>query len=210
MAKTTRPRRRLSRVAVTGLKEIPANAAWVLAKALRPATEGASAVAEHVSDAASSAAGSTRSASEATRRRAADAGRSVADAVPGLRHDSVSALMKDADAAAERARQREAEAVALAQRAKDESEEAARIAADAQRDVEATRRDASARVTTRVEAARRESQAAVEEVEREQAERDAADDTLGRSVLTPADGAVEVDTTGLTLEQVVARVVALT
>jgi len=49
----------------------------------------------------------------------------------------------------------------------------------------------------------------VEEVEREQAERDAADSTLGRSVLTPADGAIEIDTTGLTLDEVVARVVAL-
>jgi CMP/dCMP kinase len=49
----------------------------------------------------------------------------------------------------------------------------------------------------------------VEEVEREQAARDAADDTLGRSVLTPADGAVEIDTTGLTLDEVVARVTEL-
>jgi cytidylate kinase len=49
----------------------------------------------------------------------------------------------------------------------------------------------------------------VDEVAREQAERDARDNTLGRSVLTPAEGAVEVDTTGLTLDEVVARVVAL-
>jgi cytidylate kinase len=49
----------------------------------------------------------------------------------------------------------------------------------------------------------------VEDVLREQAARDAADNTLGRSVLTPAPGAVEVDTTGLTLDEVVARVVEL-
>ena len=49
----------------------------------------------------------------------------------------------------------------------------------------------------------------VEEVLREQAERDVKDDTLGRSVLTPAEGAVEVDTTGLTLDEVVAKVKAL-
>jgi cytidylate kinase len=49
----------------------------------------------------------------------------------------------------------------------------------------------------------------VEEVEREQAERDAKDNTLGRSVLTPADGAIEVDTTGLSLDEVVKRVVEL-
>jgi CMP/dCMP kinase len=50
----------------------------------------------------------------------------------------------------------------------------------------------------------------VDEVEREQAARDEADDTLGRSVLRPAQGAIEVDTTGLTLDEVVAKVVELT
>lgn len=49
----------------------------------------------------------------------------------------------------------------------------------------------------------------VEEVEREQAQRDAKDNTLGRSVLTPAEGAIEVDTTGLTLDEVVAKVTEL-
>ena len=49
----------------------------------------------------------------------------------------------------------------------------------------------------------------VEEVQREQAARDAADDTLGRSVLTPAPGAVEIDTTGLSLDEVVRRVADL-
>jgi len=49
----------------------------------------------------------------------------------------------------------------------------------------------------------------IAEVERELAERDRNDNTLGRSVLTPAEGAIEVDTTGLTLDEVVARVEAL-
>jgi cytidylate kinase len=49
----------------------------------------------------------------------------------------------------------------------------------------------------------------VAEVEREQAERDRNDNTLGRSVLEAAEGAVEIDTTGLTLDEVVARVKAL-
>jgi len=49
----------------------------------------------------------------------------------------------------------------------------------------------------------------VEEVLREQAARDDADNSLGRSVLTPAPGAIEVDTTGLTLDEVVAKVEAL-
>jgi CMP/dCMP kinase len=49
----------------------------------------------------------------------------------------------------------------------------------------------------------------VEEVLREQAARDDADNSLGRSVLTPAQGAISVDTTGLTLDEVVAKVEAL-
>jgi CMP/dCMP kinase len=49
----------------------------------------------------------------------------------------------------------------------------------------------------------------IEDVAREQAERDARDNTLGRSVLTPAEGAIEIDTTGLSLDEVVARVEAL-
>jgi cytidylate kinase len=43
----------------------------------------------------------------------------------------------------------------------------------------------------------------------EQALRDARDSTRADSPLRPAEGAVELDTTGLTLEQVVERVVAL-
>jgi CMP/dCMP kinase len=49
----------------------------------------------------------------------------------------------------------------------------------------------------------------VEEVLREQAARDDADNSLGRSVLTAAPGAIEFDTTGLTLDEVVAKVEAL-
>jgi CMP/dCMP kinase len=49
----------------------------------------------------------------------------------------------------------------------------------------------------------------VEDVAREQAARDAADDTLGRSVSEPAPGAIVIDTTGLTLDEVVAKVKAL-
>ncbi len=48
-----------------------------------------------------------------------------------------------------------------------------------------------------------------QEVLHEQAERDARDDTLGRSVTRPADGAIVLDTTGLAPGDVVARIVAL-
>jgi len=50
---------------------------------------------------------------------------------------------------------------------------------------------------------------AADDVAREQAQRDARDNTLGRSVLTAAEGAVAVDTTGLTLDEVVSKVVAI-
>jgi CMP/dCMP kinase len=43
----------------------------------------------------------------------------------------------------------------------------------------------------------------------EQTLRDERDSTLGRSALTPAPGAVTLDTTGLTLEQVIERILAL-
>ena len=63
MAKTKAPKS-FTQVAATGLREMPANAAWVLAKMLRPATEGAATVAEHVSEATTTAADSTRSVSD--------------------------------------------------------------------------------------------------------------------------------------------------
>jgi CMP/dCMP kinase len=43
----------------------------------------------------------------------------------------------------------------------------------------------------------------------EQALRDQRDSTLGRSTLQPAPGAIELDTTGLSVEQVVERIAAL-
>lgn len=60
-------------------------------------------------------------------------------------------------------------------------------------------------------ARRRAAQIGAEEgaVAAEQAARDRRDSTLGRSALDPAPGAVELDTTGLTLGEVVERVVAL-
>lgn len=43
----------------------------------------------------------------------------------------------------------------------------------------------------------------------EQAERDERDSTLGRSTLKPGPGAIELDTTGLSVEQVVERIATL-
>jgi len=60
-------------------------------------------------------------------------------------------------------------------------------------------------------ARRRAAQIGAEEgaVAAEQAARDRRDSTLGRSALDPAPGAVELDTTGLPLGEVVERVAAL-
>jgi cytidylate kinase len=49
----------------------------------------------------------------------------------------------------------------------------------------------------------------VDTVLAEQSIRDERDRTRSESPLRPADGAVELDTTGLTLDEVVQRVVAL-
>ena len=69
MAKT-KQQRRIPRAAMTGLREMPANTAWLLAKALKPVTGTASAasgVSEGVSDAMSSAAdGAVRQIVQAT------------------------------------------------------------------------------------------------------------------------------------------------
>jgi cytidylate kinase len=60
-------------------------------------------------------------------------------------------------------------------------------------------------------AARRAAQIGADpaQIEREQALRDARDASEARSIHEPAPDAVPVDTTGLTLEQVVAQVVTL-
>jgi cytidylate kinase len=50
---------------------------------------------------------------------------------------------------------------------------------------------------------------ALDAVTKEINERDVRDDTLGRSVLRPANGAVTVDTTGLTLDEVIAEIRSL-
>ena len=72
--RTTRSRRRLSRTAVTGLKELPSNAAWVVSKAMQPVAHttanATSSLGESVSDLASSAAESATSGARRTAGRA--------------------------------------------------------------------------------------------------------------------------------------------
>ena len=130
-----KPVRRVSSAARTGLKELPSNTAWLLSKALAPAastkagaSKAASSVAETASETASSVAGTAGAATSGVRRRAKTAKRSVAEAVPGLGQDPVAALMRQADDAAEEAREEEARALTLAQQAKDSADDAEHVA----------------------------------------------------------------------------------
>ena len=100
----------LSDQARNGLKDLPANASWLLSRALEPA--------EAAGDAAESAAADTRD-------RARKVKASVKDAVPG--GDSVEERMKRAREAAERAQDAEAEAVEAAREAKERSERAKEV-----------------------------------------------------------------------------------
>src|SRR6185369_5291926 len=119
MAKT-KSRNRLTRAAKTGIRELPANAAWVLSKAIQPVANGASQAADNVSGVSSAATDTVGAATSKARQKAGEAGRTITEAVPGLGRDSVASLMRQAETAAERARQSEAEAVTLAQQAKDD------------------------------------------------------------------------------------------
>ena len=114
--------RRLSRITRTGLTELPDNAVWLLSKALKPAlaaASGVSSVGEGISDVASSAADAAGGAGSTVRHKARTAKRSVVEAMPLIGHDSVTALMREADTAADRARDQEARALSFASWASD-------------------------------------------------------------------------------------------
>ena len=150
MAKKSSPNR-VAQAARTGLRELPSNAAWLLPRrSVRQRAEPPSSSTRCRTPRHRAPRPLVRRQGR-VRRRAADAGRSVADAMPGLHRDAVSDLMHEADDAAEQARLGETEAVRLAQRAKDDADQAARIANDGDRDVQRARKDAEDRVRARVE-----------------------------------------------------------
>ena len=131
--------RRMTGLAGTGLRELPANAAWLLSKALKPAVSASSGaadaatsvvgnVSESVSGTASSAAETAGAVTTGMRRRTRAAGRSVRAAVPGFDDNSIDSLLRQADEAAEEAREKETRALALAQEAKDRADDAERTA----------------------------------------------------------------------------------
>jgi hypothetical protein len=101
MAKTTRAGK-ISRALGAGVVELPANAAWLLARALKPARRGgesaaqaASSVADEIVDttaaARGTAAGATGAAASGARRKARQVREVVGGAIPGLDSDSVHA-----------------------------------------------------------------------------------------------------------------------
>ena len=83
MAKT-KSRNRLTRAAKTGIRELPANAAWVLSKAIQPVANGASQAADNVSGVSSAATDTVGAATSKARQKAGEAGRTITEAVPGL------------------------------------------------------------------------------------------------------------------------------
>ena len=164
----SRKRKQLWQVARAGLTDMPGNAAWVLSRALRPATSAArdssaasAAVLQNVSDTASAATESAHDARSSMSRRTTGASRkakgamrTMAEGIPGVGDDSVASLMRRADDAVEHAQQQEARAVSLAQEAKQAAEQAAAAARDSDRAVEQAKRDAERKIETRVKRAR--------------------------------------------------------
>jgi hypothetical protein len=184
--------RRLSRITRTGLIELPDNAAWLLSKALKPAlsaASGVSSVREGISDVASSAADAAGGAGSTVRHKARTAKRSVVEAMPLIGHDSVAALMREADTAAERARDQEARALSLAQEAKDSAHESARVAHECDEFVQQVRREAERNVAAamgeareRLERERRDAEAdARKDIEKAQAQASARTGEAERS-----------------------------
>ena len=174
----TRPARRLSDAAKAGLRDMPSNAIWLISKGLKPAgsvasgaSSAATTLAGNVSDTAASAAGSAGSATSSVRQKARRAKHSVAEVVPGVGADPVASLMRQADAAAERAHEDEARAVSLAQQAKDSADEAASVVKESEQFVRQVRADAERTAAARVAQVRSQTAEQVAEVVRERDER---------------------------------------
>jgi hypothetical protein len=116
MAKTA-PTRKLRQVMGTGLADLPTNAAWLLSKALKPASGQIAETTESAADTATSAVSRVQRTAKTTRR-------AVTDAIPHVPDHSVESQLAQANAAAEHASEQEARALALAQDAKDKAREA--------------------------------------------------------------------------------------
>ena len=99
---------RLTRRALIGLRDMPANAIWVAGRARRSSSSALSRATDAMGDAGSAVGGAI-----------SDAGRSVVDVVPhvGSRNDSVEALLSNARRASDEARRTEERALTQAENA---------------------------------------------------------------------------------------------
>lgn len=140
----------------TGLKEMPSNAAWLLARALRPA-------------------GAVGDAAESATAQARDRGRKVTaavlDAAP-VGGDSVEVRMRRAREAAERARDAEERAVEAAQESKDRSDHARRVSERGRARLAEVERENARRIKRRAADAQKAADEAVRR-ERQEAQADA-------------------------------------
>ena len=140
----------------TGLREMPANAAWLLSGALKPA--------DGVGEKSESATSSLRD--RGRRVRAA-----MVDAAPGD-GNSVEIRMRRAQEASERAREAEKRAVEAEQEAQECADQARKVSADGRARVTAVERDTAKWVKERVAEAQKAADESVKQ-ERQAAEADA-------------------------------------
>lgn len=155
--------RRITALAGMVLREFPENTAWAISKGLKVA---ASAPASSLS---SVARGATTQAEPAVRRRPRQRTRRRVMRSAGhqsSRHDSVEPLFRNADEAAERARQAEQRALVLAEAAKEAAEETARVRDVASQRLVTGKRKAAERKGARVDRARKEAGETVAQVTR--------------------------------------------
>lgn len=136
----------LSEQTRTGLRDLPSNAAWLLARVLKPA--------EAVGTAAESATAGARD--QGRKVRAA-----VVDAAP-IGGDSVDIRMRRAQDAGERAREAEDQALEAAQESKERSEHAREVSEQGRARCREVERETSRQVKQRIADAQKAAEAAVE------------------------------------------------
>jgi len=169
------PVRWLAGHASTGVKELPRNGAWLVAKALRaPAALGGG---DGRSENGSGDGGGFTEVRAAGRRGATDGLRrvttTIAQAVPGI-HDPVETRIKRAEAAVADARRAEQEALEEARQAGEQAESARAVAEEARQRVRDAQRDAKAEVDRRTREAREHYHHLVDR-EHDRASQEAAD-----------------------------------
>jgi hypothetical protein len=162
---TKSSRRGVTSLVALGVRELPRNASWLLAKALNPVENGANGglVASIRDESLGNGVG--RSLADTVR----SAGATLKDAIP-VAGNSVELRLQRAHAATERAREAEDQAVRSAEAARQLVDELKQIDRDEQARLQAVRKEHAQEVQERVAEARRDADAQVEAA-REAAER---------------------------------------